>query len=119
MAEPNLVPSSLRSAMSCSTNADDESDSAAPITIASSMLFTDASFGDCAAHWHWSACRVQRQTQSCDGCRAPGSAASMQHKARVTVGPGLLIRGLDWQSDRHISKTVHGESSIRCNYLRR
>ena len=48
VAEPNLVPSSLRSAISCSTNADDESDSAAPITIASSMLFTDASFGDCA-----------------------------------------------------------------------
>jgi len=41
------VPSSLRSATSCSTNAEDDSDSAAPLTIASSMLFKDTSLGDC------------------------------------------------------------------------
>ena len=86
VAEPNLVPSSLRSAMSCSTNADDESDSAAPITIASSMLLTDASFGDCTMHWHWSAWSMQ--TQSSGGCGAPGSPAPRRLTLTVTETAG-------------------------------
>ncbi len=46
VAEPNLVASSPRSLSSCSTNAELDSDSAAPITTASSTLPTAASFGD-------------------------------------------------------------------------
>ena len=46
VAEPNLVASSPRSLMSCRTNAELDSASAAPMTTASSTLPTAASFGD-------------------------------------------------------------------------
>ena len=45
--------------------------------------------------------------------RMRGLQSRKASQALFTVGPGLLIRGLDWQSDRHTSETVHGESSIR------
>eukprot|EP00955_Chlamydomonas_euryale_P074852 362156-Chlamydomonas_euryale.AAC.7 len=43
VAAPRRVGSSPRSLSSCSTNADDDSDSAAPITMASSKLRIDTS----------------------------------------------------------------------------
>ena len=46
MAEPNLVASSPFSDISCSTKAEEESDSAAPITIASSTVRMPASLGE-------------------------------------------------------------------------
>ena len=38
-------------------------------------------------------------------------------EARFADGPGLAILRLNWQSDRHVSETVHGESSIHSNHL--
>lgn len=46
VAEPNLVASSPRSAISCSTKAEEDSESAAPITMASSTVRMAASRGE-------------------------------------------------------------------------
>ena len=59
VAEPNLVASSPRSLISCSTNAELDSAKAAPITTASSTLPTAASCGDA-----WKICNsIDRLTQ--------------------------------------------------------
>ena len=80
VAEPNLVASSPRSLMSCSTKAELDSASAAPITTASSTLSTAASLGDA-----WKTCvmpvtRCKTQKHLCLNLHCRGDIAHPCHR---------------------------------------
>ena len=79
VAEPNLVASSPRSLMSCSTKAELDSASAAPITTASSTLSTAASLGDAWKTCVMRATRCKTQKQLCLDAHCQREVAHLCH----------------------------------------